>query len=250
MVHAISRHKSADETLLGQPLSEPLRHLLGQYPVPARLTESQLRHVRASKNARSVFEKGAILFREGELPRGVCIVLAGRVKKSITSAQGRTLVIGFYGPGSVVGLEANILGRAYMITAQTVQRTEALILPRGELIQEMQRNATAAWHVAQLLAENSCFLIGKLGSMELSESAPQMVARCFLGWGESENGQRVSLDISQEMIAQMLGLSRETVSRQLTQFRRAGVLEWNRTSFVIRDRDALEKLANLPRAVA
>jgi hypothetical protein len=67
---------SADVTLFGQPISEPLSHLLGQYPVPARVTESHLQRVRASDNARSVFEKGTILFREGELPHGVCIVLA------------------------------------------------------------------------------------------------------------------------------------------------------------------------------
>jgi CRP/FNR family transcriptional regulator, cyclic AMP receptor protein len=253
MVNTGARRKippSAAETLFGQSISEPLRHLLGQYPIPARPTEYQLRRVRASKNARSMFEKGTILFREGELPRGACIVLAGRVKKSITSAQGRTLVIGFCGPGSVVGLEANVLGRAYMVTAETVQRTEALVVPRRELIREMQTNATAAWQVAQLLAESSCFLLGKLGNMELSESAPQTIARCFLGWGASGDGQRVPLDISQETIAQMLGLSRETVSRQLAQLRRAGVLEWNRTSFVIWDREALEKLANLSHAAA
>lgn len=241
--------KSDGETLFGQPL----QHLLGQYPVPARLSECHLRLFRASKNARGVFEKGTILFRQGELPRGVCVVLAGRVKKSITSAQGRTLVVGFYGPGGVVGLEANVLGRPYAVTAETVQATEALIVPRRELIEEMRTNPTAALLVAQLLAENSSFLIGKLESMELSESAPQAVARCLLGWNtevREREGRAAHLDMSQETVAQMIGLSRETVSRQLAHFRKAGLLHWNRSDFVILDREALEKLAGVPHVAA
>jgi CRP-like cAMP-binding protein len=240
---------NAVETLFGQAL----QHLLGQYPIPARLSEYQLRHFRASKNARTVFEKGTVLFREGELPRGVCVVLGGRVKKFITSAQGRTLVIGLYGPGSVAGLAANILGRAYEVTAETVQRTEVLIVPRRALLEEMERDATAACLVARLLAEDRYFLMGKLGTVELSESAPQTVARCLLGWNTQDangDGQTVNLDVSQETIAQMTGLARETVSRQLSQFRKAGVLEWKRTNFVIRNRKALERLADLPHAAA
>jgi hypothetical protein len=80
MVKARSRPRvrnSVDGTLFGEPISEPLRYLLGQYPFPAALNEFQLRRIRASKNARSVFEKGTVLFHEGDLPKGVCIVLGG-----------------------------------------------------------------------------------------------------------------------------------------------------------------------------
>jgi CRP-like cAMP-binding protein len=84
--------------------------------------------------------------------------------------------------------------------------------------------------------------------MELSESAPQGGGLLFVAIGRKQ--RRTSFDVSQETIAQMLGLARETVSRQLAQFRRARVLEWDRTSFVIRDREALEKLVNLPDVAA
>jgi CRP-like cAMP-binding protein len=237
----------------GLLFGRPLQHLLGQYPLPARLSESHLRHFRTSKHARSLLGKGTILFREGELPRGVCVILSGRVKESITSAQGRTVVIGFYGPGSVLGLEANVLGRVYAVTAETVQATEALSVRRHDLMAEIRANHTAALQVAQLLAENSSFLAGKLRSIELSESAPQAVARYLLGCGTEDggcDGRVMHLNTSQETVAQMLGLSRETVSRQLAHFRKEGLLRWDRAYFVILDRKALEKLADLPPAAA
>jgi CRP/FNR family transcriptional regulator, cyclic AMP receptor protein len=247
-----SAPKSVDGTLFGQPVSEPLRYLVGRYPFPARLNQQQLRQLQHSGRAKWI-GKGEILFREGELPRALCIVLEGRVKKSITSSRGRTLVIGFSGPGTVIGLEANILGRAYMVTAETVRLTLVIAVPRSELVREIRTNSAAAWLVTQLVCENSYFLAGKLSSVGLSESAPQSVARCLMELGASRpNGERdrARLDLSQETIAQLLGLSRETVSRQLARFRRAGLLEWDRSNFVIRDREALEKIAELPNAAA
>ena len=239
-------------TLFGQSIREPLRHFIGRYPFPARLNEHHLRRLRASNRAKP-FAKGAILFREGELPREVHIILRGCVKKSISSSEGRTLVIGFFGPGRVVGLEANILGRPYAATAEAAQEIEALVVPRHDLIAEIQSNSTAGWQVSQLLSENSYFLMGKLEATDLSESAIQMVARCLLELSAQSafrSEQAVFSDLSQEAIAQMIGISRETVNRHLSQFRRAGMLQWTRSHFVIRDRGALEKFAKLPCAAA
>ncbi len=54
------------------------------------------------------------------------------------------------------------------------------------------------------------------------------------------------LDLSQEAIAQMVGLSRETVTRLLARLQKRHILNWKRSGLVIRDRSALEKLADLP----
>lgn len=245
-------HPGSPGTLFGQPIAEPLRHLIGQYPAPGRLSESHLRRFKASNRAKE-FTKGSILFEQGELPRGVFVVLDGRVKMSVTSSEGRTLVMGFFGPGSVIGLAANILGRINGATAEAFDLTYAIFVPRRDLLREIQTNATAAWQTAQLVSENCYFLMSKLGAIDLSESAAQVVARCLLGLiaqGANRDGELEQLHLSQETIAQMVGLSRETVSRLLSKLRRKGVLDWKRSDFVIRDRQALERIADSPEAAA
>lgn len=246
----VAKHSDGVGTLFGQPIAEPLRHLVGQ---PARLNEYHLRRLSASKKAKS-FGKGRILFKEGELPNGVYVVLSGRVKKSIASSQGKNMVLGFFGPGSVLGLDANILGRVHATTAEAVQPTEAVAVPHRDLLSEIQSNATAAWQVAQLVSENCYFLRDKLASFQLAESAPQKLARCLLllipAGSVGSHGELVHLNLSQEVIAQMVGVTRETVSRQLARFRKNGVLTWNRSDLAICDRRALETLADLPEAVA
>lgn len=237
-------------TLFGEPIAEPLRQLIGQYPVPGRLNEYHLRRFRVSNRAKTI-ANGRILFEEGDIPGGVFVILEGRVKMSVTSPEGRTLVLGFFGPGSVIGLAANVLGRPNAATAETVAKTKAIFVPRRELLKEIQTNATAAWQIAQLISENCYFLMGKLGAVDLSESAPQVVARCLLGLvaqNSVHDGQPEQIDLSQETIAQMVGLSRETVSRLLSKLRRKGVLDWTRSDFIIRDRQALQRLAEFPGA--
>jgi CRP-like cAMP-binding protein len=132
-------------------------------------------------------------------------------------------------------------------------KTLALAVPRREFHREVQGNSAIAWLVAELLSESCYFLADQLKSMELSESAAQTVARCMVELSAhraTEDGIRARLNLSQETIAQMLGLSRETVSRHLAQFRRAGLLDWNRSGLVIRNRQALEKLADSTFAAA
>jgi len=242
----------APATLFGQFLAEPLRHLIGQYPFPARLSEHWLRRCIASSKAKRVC-KGTLLFQEGTIPDEVIVLLEGRVKKSVNSSQGRTLVLGFFGPGTVLGLAANVLGRAHIVTAEIIEDSKALFVPRHELIQEMQTNATAAWQVAQLVSESYFFLAGRIRSVDLSGSAPQKIARCLLGLvaeNSIADGDHFRLQMSQETMAQMVGISRETVSRHLSQLRKDGIVHWSRSDLIIQNLRALEHLADSPPAAA
>jgi CRP-like cAMP-binding protein len=239
---------SVAETLFGVPTMESLGHLSARYPFAARLSEGHLRRFQAA-NKGKLYRKGTILFEEGARPEGVYVVLEGRVKLSVNSPQGKAMVLGFFGAGTILGLAASTLGRPHVTTAETIQATEAVFVPRSELVAELRSKPLAAWQAAQLLSEDCYFLLTKMATVELSESAQQKMARCLLGLINQtieHGGAHVELNLSQETIAQMVGLSRETVSRLLSRLRRKGVLDWTRSDFIIRDRAALEKLADLP----
>lgn len=239
------RQHARHGTLFGQPISEPFLHLPGRYPFPARLNEHVLSRFRESNNTK-LFRKGSVLFEEGASPNGVFIIVEGRVKTSLTSSDGRTLMVGFFGPGSVLGIAANVLRRPYEATAEATTATKAIFISRQELIAEIQRYGIAAWQIAQLVSENYFFVMGKLGAVQLSESVPQSIARLLLGiiaHNSVHDGDSVQLGLSQEAIAQMVGVSRETVSRTISKLQKEGVLDWKRSDFVILNRRALERLA-------
>lgn len=237
-------------TLFGVPTSEPLGHLTGRYPFAARLAEHHLRRFQAANKGR-MYRKGTVLFEEGTKPEGVYVVLEGRVKLSVNSPQGKAMVFGFFGAGTILGLAAATLGRLHVSTAETIQATKAVFVLRSELVAELRSEPSAAWQAAQLISEHCYFLLTKMTTMELSESTQQKMARCLLGlidqYPEHERAH-VELNMSQETIAQMVGLSRETVSRLLSRMRRKGVLDWTRSDFIIHNRRELERLADFSEA--
>lgn len=238
--------------LFGEPNIEPLAHLSAHYPFPARLNEHYVAKLKAS-DAGTSFRKGAILFQEGANPTGVYVVLEGSVKLSINSAQGKTLLLGFFGPGTILGLAAALLGRTHAATAEILKATRVVFVSRNELLREMRGNATVARQVAELVGEACYFILGKMRAVDLSQSAGQKLARCLLGLLAHNPGHSsetsLKLDVSQETVAHMVGLSRETVTRLLSQFRKNRILDWKRSGFVIRDKPALEELADFPESI-
>jgi CRP/FNR family transcriptional regulator len=242
------RSKIARGTLFGEQGIDPLGHLSAYYPFPARLDQRYVERLKASRLGR-LFRKGTILFQEGENPTGIYVVLEGRAKLSVNSAEGKTLVLGFFGPGTVLGLAAAVLGRSHAATAEIVRPTKVLFIARTDLVRKIRGNATAARQAAELVSEACFFILNKMKAIDLSESAGQRLAGCLLGLlaGNSSSSEEVpiNLDLSQETIAQMVGLSRETVSRLLSVFRRKGIVKWTRAGLLVQDRGALDKLANL-----
>lgn len=191
-------------------------------------------------------EKGATFFAQGGKPEGIFLLVAGSVKLSMSSSDGRTLILGFLGPGTVLGLAATILGRTHESTAETVEAVTAVFVPRLAFLKLVQERPRTTFEVAELLSERCKELLNELRTIGLCESAQQRLATFLLGLRaqSKENGGYIRLPgASQEDLAQMVGLSRETASRVLTRLKKRRVLDWKRSTLVVRDWGALQKLA-------
>ena len=210
-------------TLFGEPIKDPLGHLSARYPFPARLNDRYVAKLKASKVGIS-FSKGRFCSRRAMKPTGVYVVLEGRAKLSVNSAQGKTLVLGFFGPGTILGLAAAILGRTHATTAEIMKPTKVLFVSRKELAREMQGHVTAARQAAELVSEACYFILGKMSESTCpsppGKSLHAASSDCSLTIRAPAMKHLPRLDLSQETIAQMVGLSRETVTRLLARFRR------------------------------
>ena len=244
-MRALSRSFPEKEagTLFGHPVMDPLGHRNARYPFPACLSQSHLAGLRRLNRGR-FFSKGAILFRAGEKPSGVYIVLEGPVKTSVNSEQGKTMVLGLFGPGTVLGLAAAVSGRGHQATAEALYPSKVLFVSRQDLEREIKQDATAARQMAELLSEACYFTLDKMRTVSLSQSARQKLARCLLGLLAQDQNGETPPKLDEETIAQMVGLSRETVSRLISRFRKNRILSRNGSRLVIQDQNALAKLAD------
>jgi len=188
--------------------------------------------------------KGTTSFGEGQPPRGIFILYSGRAKLFTSSAEGKTLILGFANTGEILGLAETLSGRPYEAWAEAIQPTQAGFIERGRLFHLMRNHGELAVKLAMQLGESYCSAIAGVRVMGHSRTAGQKLATFFLNWCESDRSLHVDanprFNLTHEEIAQVIGTSRETVTRLLSKFKKKGLIQWNSNNLAITDRTGLE----------
>jgi CRP/FNR family transcriptional regulator, cyclic AMP receptor protein len=194
----------------------------------------------------ATYPKGASLFVEGQPARGVFILCAGHVKLSTSSADGRTLILRISDPGELLGLPATISGRAYEVTADVVEPTQANFISKADFLNFLKEFGEAALRVAQELSDSYQTAFAEMRTIGLSHSAREKLARFILDWSSnhpSDNGTiKFNLTLTHEEIAQMIGSSRETVTRILGEFKKNNLVHVKGSSVTLKNKFGLESL--------
>jgi CRP/FNR family transcriptional regulator len=195
------------------------------------------------------YPRDAVLFVEGQMPRGIFVICKGTVKLSINSTGGRTMIVKLAEAGEVLGLSATISGEPYEVTAETIDPCQVNFVKRDEFLAFLKDDVEACFRVAEQLGEkyhNACKEVRSLG---LSHSAAEKLATLLLEW-TSKNGEsgkpepRLKLRLTHEEIAQMIGTSRETVTRLFAELKKRQILQAKGSTLVIRNTPALRDIAN------
>ena len=194
----------------------------------------------------AAYPQGAVLFLEAQEPRGIYMICAGRVKLSTTNRDGKTLILRIADPGEILGLHATVSGKPYELTAETLQPCQLNFIKREDFLRFLKEHGDACLHAAEHLSANCQDAYELIRTLGLSHSVSEKLARLLLEWaGEGENtkdGIRLKLALTHEEIAQLIGTSRETVTRVLTEFRKKKIAEFHGSTLLIRNRAGLEQL--------
>jgi len=197
----------------------------------------------------TAYPQGAVLFVEGQLPRGIFVLCKGCVKLSINSPSGRTVIVKLAEPGEVLGLAATISGKAYEMTAETIDPCQVNFVKRDDFLRFLRDDVEACFKVAEQLSEKYHNACKEAGSLGLSHSAAEKLAKLLLEWsfknGDGPKSEpRLKLRLTHEEIAQMIGTSRETVTRLFAEMKKRQILQSKGSTLVIRNTAALREIAN------
>jgi len=193
----------------------------------------------------AAYPKGATLFVEGQSPRGVFILCSGKVKLSTTSADGRSLILRIAETGEVLGLPATVTGKPYELTADVIEPTQANFISRDEFLRFLREHGEAALRVAQQLGETYHSAIAEMRTIGLSHSAGEKLARFLLDLSADYEGMgevKFKLTLTHEEIAQMIGSSRETVTRAFADFKKKQLLQVKGSTLIITNKAGLESV--------
>ena len=195
----------------------------------------------------ATYPKGAMLFVEGQESRGAFILCTGKGKLYTSSSEGKTIILRIVLAGEVLGLTATIGNKPYEATFELLEPSQMNFLPKADFLKFLTKHGDAGLHVARQLSSNCTEAYEEIRRLGLSASAAEKLARIILHWAGSEldNGQkeiRITVSLTHEEIAQMIGSSRETVTRLFADFRRKQLISTKGTSLFLRDIPALQRM--------
>jgi len=228
--------------ILDNCLTCPMRedHLFCDLP-PAAV--HRLNEIRST----AVYPKSAMLFIEGQQPRGVFVLCTGKAKLSTSSSEGRTVITKICEAGDVLGLSATISNRPYEVTAEMIEPGQANFITRDALLQFMREYGEVAVRVAEQLSRNYYTAYEGIRTLGLTNSPSERFAKLLLGWASAPgngNPLQVKLTLTHEEIAEIIGTTRETVSRLFSQFKRKQIVQLKGATLTIRNKAALERMVS------
>ena len=195
----------------------------------------------------AVYPKGAMLFIEGQQPRGVFVLCAGKAKLSTSSRDGKTIITKISESGDVLGLNAVVSNRPYEVTVEMMEPGQANFIPRDSLLHILKDFPEVAVRVAQQLSRNYYTAYEEIRTLGLAAASPsEKFAKLLLSWSsksaQDDGSAQVKLTLTHEEVAEIIGTTRETVSRLFSEFKKKQLMQLKGATLVIRSRIALEKI--------
>ncbi len=195
----------------------------------------------------STYPRGAVLFVEDQEARGIFLLCTGRVKLSTSSSEGKTIITQVAESGELLGLSAVVSGRPYEVTAETISPCQINFVRREDFLRFLAQHGEACLRVAEHLSNSYRHSHEQVQSLGLSQSTAEKLARLILDWCErngrvTERGIQVKLTLTHEEIAQLIGASRETVTRLLSEFKARNIVIVKGSNLLIPDKTTLQSM--------
>jgi CRP/FNR family transcriptional regulator, cyclic AMP receptor protein len=184
-----------------------------------------------------------VLFREGEEGDRLLVLLEGRVKVSLGSPEGKEAILSILEPGQLIGEMSLLDGGSRSATVTTMDACRFMVIWRKDFVaflEQHPRVALALLHALSLRLRATNDMVGNLSFLNL----PARLARILLNLGQqygkhSGEGVVIGLKLSQEELGNLVGVSRESVNRQVRMWVESGVLDYAHGTMILKNSDAL-----------
>ena len=212
-----------------------------------KLPESALRELNAIRQ-NAFYPRGVVLYAEGEIPRGVYILCSGEVRLSTGSENGNAAILRTAKSGDILGLSNTMSREPHRVRAETLSACQIGFIPRLQFLQFIRAHPDASLRIAEHLSMELHDAWDQIRMVTLAPSSNAKLIHFLLAWAASHGqefaeGTSLALFMTHEEIAQSIGVSRETVSRALSELREEKLISFSRGHIVLLHPDKLKCLA-------
>ena len=193
------------------------------------------------------YVRGDIIFREGEPSDFFSTVVTGRVKVFKMTPAGKDVILEIFGPGDPFGAVAAYEGRPFPATAEALDETTCLLVPRQEFFTLLERHPSLVRGLLLSLTHRLVELTNRMAELTGGRVEPRF-ARLFLKMAvdmgvESPAGVMIPMPLSRQELADLTGTTIETAIRIMSRWGKQDIVRTEKDGFRILDRKALEILS-------
>jgi CRP-like cAMP-binding protein len=186
------------------------------------------------------YPKGSVILFQDDPGDSLFVLRVGRVKVVLIGEDGREVILGVLEPGAHFGELALIDDQPRSAHVIAMEDAQLLILRREDFRRRVEANSSVAWALLTELSRRLRRADNKIGGLVLLD-VPGRIARLLLDLADEAGSSIIEKPLTHQTIAQMIGASRETVSRAMKEFQDAGLITVERRRIGLGDRDALER---------
>jgi len=206
------------------PLNMTVANLLEQIPLFSGMSQEDLERV-AQHTQELVCEKGNFLFREGDKAEYLYVLLSGLAQMTARGPEGQQTVIEILYPGDSVILAAVITGKRFLMSAEVVKSSRVLKIPGAQLIELIRHGGDFGLSMVATISTQYRSMVRQVKNQRLRTTAQRVAAFLLdLAYDQGRGENRITLPHTKKLLAALLGMSQEGLSRTFTALREQGVL--------------------------
>jgi CRP/FNR family transcriptional regulator len=215
--------------------------VLKNTPIFSGLDDDQLASLASIALERS-FETDEFVFWEDGAPEWFYVIAEGRIKAIKHSTSGKDLIVAFFGPGEIFGEVAVFENKPYPASSQVVEKVSLIGFKCDDFIEFLTEHPQVALKIINMLSGRLRVAQGRIRDLA-GERVQQRLARTLLML-TSKLGSK--LPFTREEIADMSGMTTETVIRQMANLKDRGIVSSTRGEIAIIDEEKLKLLGEGP----
>ncbi len=189
------------------------------------------------------YEKGSLIFREGNRPFGAYCIVSGSVKMYRLTDEGREQIIRILGPGEMLGLASLFSEETYSCSAEALDTTTVCFLEKNALLPLLAKNPTVALNSIKKIGQELVHAEKRIYDFAM-KSADERLAETLLEFSTRyTRNAEFELPLSRKELAEYIGTAPETITRLLTQFHNQKVIHISGRRIKILNKEKLLQLA-------
>jgi len=224
-----------------QGISAEKFSVLRQHPIFRDLNAAALDQLCRYCKMRTV-PRGTVIFSKGDPGTSLFAMVKGTVRIGVTAADGRETVFNIIGPGELCGEIALLDGGERTADAVATTDCEILVIDRREFMPFVQTQPALAMTLIDLLCTRLRWISDHVEQIALP-NLPGRLAKALLRLVERGGAGKPKLVVTQLELSQMVGMSRESINKQLRAWEDRKLVRLERGGILVLDKDALDEIA-------